>query len=383
MHRLLAGYAAVAVVTAVAALSWLAMAGSPPPAAPPAPPAAPADKTATPPSAPAKSESKPAEPKPAEPKTTDAGAAAPLVAKAEKTLRIGAWNIEWCGQPGQRGFPGKNLLQSPEDVADYLLAAGVDVLALEEISDTTKGAGEPTNSVLTGAFDIIRKKTGREWKLKLFLKREGEHDQLTGLAWDAGKVTPVGEPLKIDVPEKPGATGEPVWKRIPYAMKFSAGAGLTDFVVVPVHMKSNSNRGNPSGDSNAPAAHRGEEAEVLLAALPKITEKFSNEHDIIIAGDTNCLAADEPALAALVKAGFKDLNGDDKPTHHSPGTKFKPAPFDRILVPKEQPEFKASAQTVFHKQYLSKRGMSEFEFRKRFSDHAMVFADIAVMADDD
>jgi hypothetical protein len=50
-------------------------------------------------------------------------------------LKVGAWNIEHLGNPGGRGAGNAGHGQTPEDIADYLTAAKVDVLALKEMSD--------------------------------------------------------------------------------------------------------------------------------------------------------------------------------------------------------------------------------------------------------
>jgi endonuclease/exonuclease/phosphatase family metal-dependent hydrolase len=303
-------------------------------------------------------------------------------APAADHLRVGAWNIEWLGRPDKRGGPGRNTPQTAEDIADYIHCSGVDLLGLEEISDDSpEGSAEPSNSTLTKALAILKTKTGQEWSQKLFAKRGSDRDQLCGVVWNAGRVSPVGEPMVIPVPEKIGVVGEPLWKRLPYAMKFSAGAGKTDIAVVVLHMKSNRpSDSNPKAD---PADHRGQEADELIALTPKITERFDNERDIVLMGDTNCKAGAEPALTKFAKAGWKDLNAADEPTWFAPGGKFPPAPFDRVLVPADQPEFRASRQVVYRKQYFAKRGLDENGFRKRFSDHSLVYIDLAVTADDD
>lgn len=72
-----------------------------------------------------------------------------------------------------------------------------------------------------------------------------------------------------------------------------------------------------------------------------------------------------------------DLN-QGRDTHTGKGMQ----PFDRVFVPKGQPEFKESALRVLDDfQALGK--LSPPQFRSRYSDHYMVVAEIRVMKDDD
>ncbi|MEZ6068243.1 MAG: hypothetical protein R3B90_21590 [Planctomycetaceae bacterium] len=71
-------------------------------------------------------------------------------------------------------------------------------------------------------------------------------------------------------------------------------------------------------------------------------EHFDDE-DLILLGDFNCLAADESALQTLTMAGFLDLNNEDAITY---ATSQHQSPFDRILVPAGQSEFRYSEQYI-------------------------------------
>ncbi|XZE33737.1 hypothetical protein SH501x_004532 [Pirellulaceae bacterium SH501] len=50
-------------------------------------------------------------------------------------VRFGAWNIEWLGKPENRRGTGEDLAQTKDNLAKYIAASGVSVLALEEICD--------------------------------------------------------------------------------------------------------------------------------------------------------------------------------------------------------------------------------------------------------
>jgi hypothetical protein len=143
-------------------------------------------------------------------------------------------------------------------------------------------------------------------------------------------------------------------------MMFTAGVGKTDFVLIPVHMKS-----NLGGNFRA---HREAEAKELIKQLPALDKALPGEKDIIILGDTNFLLDEngfkEAARDVFAAAKFKDLNIDNVGTH-LPGNK---APFDRFLVPDKQPEFQLSSQKVL-RDFLKQEGLTQKAFTTRFSDH--------------
>lgn len=284
-------------------------------------------------------------------------------------IRIGAWNIEWLGTPGSRSGPAKGHAQAAEDLADYIATAGVSILGVEEIAETDaaappEGSGwvARTNATLRAAFEIVEARGGGSWRHQLYPARTGRN-QLCGLAWNAARVTAVGAPVPVTLSD-PDA-GATVWSRPPYAQMFSAGDGLTDFAVVVVHMKSNYN-----GDFSQ---QRAREADELVAALAQTVA----DPDVLIIGDANCGSHAEPAVTKFEQAGFVDLNAADTPTH------IRYGPLDRAFVPRGQPEFAASGFQVLREEYLSARGITEPDFKVRFSDHFMVVTELAVGPDDD
>jgi hypothetical protein len=93
------------------------------------------------------------------------------------------------------------------------------------------------------------------------------------------------------------------------------------------------------GGVQAARQQRAVEAQTLIDRLEAVRTHF-NDQDIIIIGDTNCLNADEDALEAIIDAGFTDLNAGDQ------GTFITGAPFDRVLVPTQQAEFRFSRQYI-------------------------------------
>lgn len=304
------------------------------------------------------------------------GKAPAQTAETPRYLRLGSWNIEHLGNPGARRGSGEGVLQRPTDLARYLRHARLDLLAVQEISADAEGpAGFPrkyrTNATLTKALDELNKTQGQAWKHILFPKmRAADTSQWTGLAWNSAKVKPVGDIFQVPVAHTRSSQDSNRWDRNLHAMMFSAGEGKTDFVVLVVHLKANS---GPNF-----ARHRGEEIEELLKRIADLHKAFPNEGDFVLLGDTNIQNANEPAVKALEQAGFRDLNKLDVDTHTAKGVQ----PFDRIFVPKDQPEFAKSSLEVLAS-FQKQERLSFAEYRARYSDHYIVVTPILIMADDD
>lgn len=255
------------------------------------------------------------------------------------------------------------------------------------------------NQTLDDAFNILND-SGAKWGYVLFEKRVWARvpdDQWTGLAWDEAAVALTGGPWKVDVavdakreddirarfdsPE----SGTIVLSRWPYATKFSAGPGKTDFVVVPVHLKSNIG-------GKATEEVRAYEVELIQAGLDKLKAQHADD-DLIVLGDTNMLRAGELAGSGFGAMGLKDCNDRDLGTHLAARPDEKAAPFDRVFVAAKQPETAATCPAngngkgaldfkIIRPADLQ-QGMTAGEFRRRLSDHLMVRAGICIMNDDD
>jgi hypothetical protein len=119
------------------------------------------------------------------------------------------------------------------------------------------------------------------------------------------------------------------------------------------------------------------EANCLIRCLGQVQNQYQDD-DLVIIGDLNCLVREEPALVRFRNLGFRDLNHDDQLTWIKDRL-FDPAPFDRVLVPEEQPEFRGVPFTVFKGHPFE----DEKEYRARLSDHYMILTEVKVMDDDD
>ena len=284
-------------------------------------------------------------------------------------VHIGSFNIEHFGRTDD----------SPNNVfaiSEHIEMSGVGVLALQELYVTDVSAsGELQNSFLDKVAALLRNHTGQEWLYEIFPNRDaGDRSQLCGVLWNAGRVIRDGAAFRVPVPHDAteGAENFRLWDRAPHAVKFRARPGedaavqLTDFVVVPLHMKSN------VGDRHVVMRTRFHEAKGLVDAVPLIAAHFDQEPDIILLGDTNCKRRDEDAIQAFIDGNYEDLNEDDTPTYY----RGSDAPFDRIFVPRGRRPFS------FTRQYIL-RSASPLSHDRYLSDHFMVKASIVVRRDED
>lgn len=292
------------------------------------------------------------------------------------SIRIGSWNIEWLGKPEERSGPATGIAQSADDLAAYITAAKVSVLCVQEIVASVNSRPIRSHEI-EAALAAIKSTTGQNWEYELFPGRQ-DGDQLTGVLWDTAVVTALdssgGEwdqrdtPWALPIPKGRSAQGSSLWNRPPHAMKFSCGAGKSDFVVVVLHMKADY--------QGAFAAHRDDEARALVAKLADVRSTFRDD-DVVLAGDTNCTQPDEPALSTLSGAGYADTNAAHQKTHWRGGE------MDKILVPLSQPEFADSGLEVMSDEYLRSNRLTAAQFKERLSDHYMVVTTIRVEKDDD
>ncbi len=308
------------------------------------------------------------------PKTSSPTPAPPV---ASATLKVGSWNIEWLGKPEDRAQFAQNVAQSPDTMGEYIVGSGVSVLGVAEVVTTIPGSPMRSRE-LEATIAAIKKKNGQEWEYALCPGRQ-DGDQLTGFMWNSTLVTAFnvdGQPWRqsIDVPwrvpikEGRSSSGSRLWARPPHAIKFSAGAGKTDFVVIVLHMKADYN-----GQFDA---HRKLEMDALIEALPAVRARFKDE-DIVLTGDTNVTRGDEPAIADLVNARFVDLNS------RNVSTTWRDGFTDRTFVPANQAEFASHEFWVFSDPFLSKMRWKAGDFKKNLSDHYMVGTTLRVMDDDD
>lgn len=310
------------------------------------------------------------------PASEDASTSKSKLVSTPRGLRIGSWNIEWLGKPEDRSGPAQGVAQRTEDLADYIIAADVSILAVQEIIASVNS--RPIRShELEQTIDLIQSRTGDDWEYILFPGRQ-DGDQLTGILWNTAEVQALdskrGEWDQLDAPwplpieRGRSAQGSLLWNRPPHAMYFTAGDDLTDLGIIVLHMKA-----DYQGDFES---HRSEEAAALARAIPAAVSTFRDQ-DFILIGDANVTDPAESAIATFDKAGFRDTNITALQTHWRGGV------MDKVFVPKGQREFAKAEFEVVSDQYLRTKRMSPQDFKTRLSDHYLVVMTMQVLPDDD
>ncbi len=271
-------------------------------------------------------------------------------------LQIGSWNIEHLSKEGRK--------ESPYALADHVEMAGVQVLALQEIYDTSPPGGGRRNRELTKVCQLLKEHSGDDWEYELFPNRNADDtSQLCGVLWNATLVEK-SPALKIDVQHS--VDGMSLWDRTPHAVKLSVkyGQDSKSVVLVPLHMKSN------YGGAGAAKKVRHQEALQLAGQLDKIKQHFQDE-SLILMGDTNVLNAQEKAVQVFEDHGLVDLNARDAATY--PG--YNGNPFDRAFVAAGRKEFRYTRQYVLQS--------SDVSLHDRFlSDHFMIKVSVKLFVDE-
>lgn len=271
-------------------------------------------------------------------------------------LQIGSWNIEHLSKEGGRK-------ESPYALTDHIEMAGVHVLAVQEVYDTSPPGGDRRNRELNKVCKLLKEHSGDDWQYELYPNaKKTETKQLCGVLWN-NTVVQKSRAHRVKVKHK--IDGYRLWYRVPHAVKFSAkyGTKSKSVVVVPLHMKSNYD-GAGYGKKV-----RQREAKQLASQLKAIQSHFKDP-SLILIGDTNCLDANEKAIEEFESNGLVDLNGRDAATY--PG--YGGSPFDRALVAEGRPEFRYTRQYV-----LQSSDMSLHD--KYLSDHYMIKISVKLYVD--
>ena len=283
-------------------------------------------------------------------------------------IRVGAWNIETLGSPQSRDYKRKRashgfgVARRPSDLAAQIQRLDLDVLALLEIDDTDPSQAGRNNRVLDDTFQVVNRDSDQNWTYVLFPKYSHyANTQLTGIAWNRSKIKRRGDWYRVELGEPTSRYHE--WDRHPHAMKFTRGAGRTDFVVIPIHMK--------AGRSQKAVDQRRIEARALVASLADIAAHFGDD-DIILFGDFNMTRSSEPAGKVFRSFGLIDLNAQDQPTH------IAKLPLDRCYVPRDPTFADVTGLSI-----AAPAPALAIQFRRELSDHWPVVLAFEERADDD
>lgn len=304
-------------------------------------------------------------------------------------LQIASWNIEHLS-----GHPRAARKQSAYALADHIEMAGIDLIALQEVYLTpsdeevrlfehqpvieSRATSERRNSDLDIVCYLLEEHLDIKWNYLILPNRQsGDRSQLCAVLWNTERLT-IKESKPLNVQHE--IDGLKLWDRKPHLVSFTttievwrrSAAGEWEkqpetrtISLVPLHMKSN------YGGVTVNRKVRAMEAQTLCDAIGEIRNDI--DPSLILLGDTNILRNDEPAIETFVTRGFIDLNNNDAATYWSKD--YDEAPFDRIFVAQERPEFKYSRQYVLRSSDLTQHD-------KLLSDHYMIKISVKDYVDD-
>lgn len=306
-------------------------------------------------------------------------------------LQIGSWNIEHLS-----GSARADRRQSVYALADHIEMAGVDLIVMQEIYLTppdevlrlfdnqpvieSRAQSERRNSDLDAVCYLLEEHLDSRWEYVILPNRNPTDDsQLCAAMWNTSRLRLNGIlPLAVSHSED----GDSLWDRKPHLLSFSSqidvwrrsetgdwkpeSEGRT-ISVVPLHMKSN------VGGVTKNRRVREKEATTLCNALEIAKGNPGFDPSLMMLGDTNILANDEPALEVFVNRGFTDLNNNDGTTFWSKD--FGESPFDRVLLAADRAEFRYTRQYVLRS--------SDLQLHDRLlSDHYMIKVSVKDYIDD-
>jgi endonuclease/exonuclease/phosphatase family metal-dependent hydrolase len=314
-------------------------------------------------------------------------------------IQVASWNVEHLS-----GHPRAERRQSAFALADHIEMAGIDVIALQEIYVTDSAEevrlsknpraplvevaahdGMRRNSDLDVVCAVLKEHLDDEpvWRYLIFPNRSSaDTSQLCAVLWNTRRLS-LKSADALNVSHKNGSMN--LWDRKPHLVSFQSSVPtwrrddegqwqrfneMRTLNMVPLHMKSN------YGGATLNRHVRAAEAATLCEALATARQAAGDAWDasVMLLGDTNILANDEPAVETFLTHGWRDLNNNDQSTYWSPQYP-NGSPFDRIFVAADRREFHYSRQYIMRS--------ADLEAHDRFlSDHYMVKASVKDYVDD-
>lgn len=281
----------------------------------------------------------------------------PALAAQASTVRIGTWNLEFCGAPGA------NLRHDvpPRDEADYARIGArvrdlaVAVLAVQEINDLgtlqkiANGAGVSWRALLgtTGTWD------------------DGKTAQSIGFLYDSDVVDLLGAEELLQLPRE--RDGVPIFHRVPVTAWFRVKATGFDFRLVTVHLK--------AGQKELDANKRRLEAGTLHDWLQQLRNAANEDQDFVLLGDFNSSYGSDPER--VLEAG--DVVRYVEQPRPTPTIQHFAEPIDQIAAGPGFAELQRGSYTV----HGDTGGLEAPAWRKIYSDHfpVTVAVDASVDAD--
>ncbi|MCY2958373.1 MAG: hypothetical protein NT107_15210 [Planctomycetota bacterium] len=281
-----------------------------------------------------------------------------LVAQSVTTqpLRIGTWNLEFLGAPGD--FRNKLPMRDEDDfrkLGQKVRELGVSVLAVQEIS------GEAPLQKVTAA-------AGPSWRMVLGTTGIWENSpvsQSIGFLYDTARLELLTAEELLFLPRE--LEGVPIFHRVPVTATFRDKVTGFDFRLVTVHLK--------AGQKEPDLKKRELEALQLKRWLDTLLNDANEDQDIAVLGDFNSSYGAKPQQILEQGSRLHYL----VPKEPLPTIMHFPEQIDQVVFADGFNELRTTSFTVDG----DFDGMQKEAWRKTYSDHFPVTVEIACTRDED
>lgn len=282
--------------------------------------------------------------------------AALLPAQAESTFRVGTWNLEFLGAPGnfRNNLPPRTKADHAA-IGKKLGELGVAVVAVQEVNDEAS-----LREVAAGAgatWDVLLGTSG-SWD-------DGKTAQRIGFVYDTSQVTLLHAEELLALPRT--FEGQPIFHRVPVTACFKHTPSGCDFRLVTVHLK--------AGQKAQDEQKRRGEAAALAAWLDAVQQAPGEDPDVILLGDFNSTYTTDPQRL-FEQSQLRRYLPQPAP---SPTIQHFPEPIDQVVVGIGCAEVRFDSYAVDG----DHDGMAKDAWRQVYSDHYPVTVALVANGDDD
>ncbi len=282
--------------------------------------------------------------------------AALLPAQAESTFRVGTWNLEFLGAPGnfRNNLPPRTKADHAA-IGKKLGELGVAVVAVQEVNDEAS-----LREVAAGA--------GADWNVLLGTSGgwdDGKTAQRIGFVYDTAQVALLHAEELLALPRT--FEGQPIFHRVPVTACFKHKASGCDFRLVTVHLK--------AGQKAQDEQKRRGEAGALAAWLDAVQQAPGEDPDVILLGDFNSTYGTDPQRL-FEQSRLRRYLPQPAP---APTIQHFPEPIDQVVVGVGCAEVRLESYAVDS----DHDGMAKEAWRQVYSDHYPVTVALVARGDDD
>ncbi|MCI0628234.1 MAG: hypothetical protein L0387_42380 [Acidobacteria bacterium] len=299
---------------------------------------------------------------------------------SERTVTVGAWNLEWLGTPAKRSNNlgprrAEDLRAIATTIADVL---DLEVVVLVEINTQHAEWTTLRGELAPRGFQFIEGSGGAQ---RVVIAFDADEVQATPSTEPA---EPAGFPTSFTRPDSDGS-GQCLTSNAPKPLFANLRAGQFDFTVVGVHLKSKLSPQDCS-DQTFTAFAREEQANAILAEIARRQQIGQADQDVLVLGDYND-EVHESAPNALRAGGFRLLTEDANRSPSSGNLSYLKAPFrskiDHIAMRPVERGSHSRSETMYLPAITTMTQAELDTFHRRFSDHGPAWTEFGISQPDD